>query len=314
MSKKHLTRFLVSVLIAFGLWIYVVTVVSPESEDTFYNIPVVLNNESVFSDKGLMLTKDEQPTVNLRLRGNRADLNNLKTSDIIVVADLSKINKAGAQSLSYDVSFNGGKEFEIVSQAPNRLSLEVAEWSTKDVPVEIAYTGTLGLDYIAYKHEATLDYQTVTVTGPKEVVDQVSKAVVEVNLDDKTETLSESHRYTLCNEDGEPVDAATLKTNVPEVNVTLRIQRVKEIPLYLDVIYGGGATASTTTITMTAPFLSASTFSFARSAFKTPPLYLSARTVATKTTHFGFRLAKRHLISKNFSAPRSAPKPASVIV
>ena len=28
----------------------------------------------------------------------------------------------------------------------------------------------------------------------------------------------------------------------------------------------------------------------------------------------GLRLAKRHLMSKNFSAPRSAPKPASVIV
>ena len=39
----------------------------------------------------------------------------------------------------------------------------------------------------------------------------------------------------------------------------------------------------------------------------------SARTVATSTTASGFKPAMRHLISKNFSAPRSAPKPASVI-
>ena len=44
------------------------------------------------------------------------------------------------------------------------------------------------------------------------------------------------------------------------------------------------------------------------------PLYFRARTVATMTTALGFRPAMRHLMSRNFSAPRSAPKPASVMV
>ena len=43
-----------------------------------------------------------------------------------------------------------------------------------------------------------------------------------------------------------------------------------------------------------------------------PPCILSARTVATTTTASGFKPAMRHLMSRNFSAPRSAPKPASV--
>ena len=249
MNKKNLIRLLVSILIAFSLWVYVVTVISPESEDTFFNIPVVLNNESVLSDKGLMLTTEAEPTVNLRLRGNRTDLSNLKTSDITVVADLSKINEAGQQTLSYSVTVNG-YSFEVVNQTPNQITLDVAEWASKEVPVVVDYTGTLGLDYIAYKHEAVLNYENVTLTGPKEVVDQVTQAVIEVNLDDKTETISESYRYTLCDENGEPVDAASLKTNVAEVTLTLRIQRVKEVALLLDVTYGGGATKDTTTITM----------------------------------------------------------------
>ena len=40
----------------------------------------------------------------------------------------------------------------------------------------------------------------------------------------------------------------------------------------------------------------------------------SARTVPTTTTASGVRPAIRHLMSRNFSAPRSAPKPASVTV
>ena len=44
-----------------------------------------------------------------------------------------------------------------------------------------------------------------------------------------------------------------------------------------------------------------------------PPWYFKALVVTTKTTASGFNLALRHLISKNFSAPKSEPKPASVI-
>ena len=41
-------------------------------------------------------------------------------------------------------------------------------------------------------------------------------------------------------------------------------------------------------------------------------MYFNALTVATITTASGLSPAFLHLISKNFSAPRSAPKPASV--
>ena len=63
----------------------------------------------------------------------------------------------------------------------------------------------------------------------------------------------------------------------------------------------------------TIPFFNASRFSSESWSFGTPPLYFNARTVATRTTASGWMPALRHLISKNFSAPRSAPNPASVI-
>ena len=61
------------------------------------------------------------------------------------------------------------------------------------------------------------------------------------------------------------------------------------------------------------PFSRAGTFSPESSALGTPPLYFRARTVATTTTQEGVRPAMRHLMSMNFSAPRSEPKPASVM-
>lgn len=247
--KQKILYLLLSAVLAFGAWTYVVTVVSPESEDTFYNIPVVLINEQVLIDKGLMVVSESNPTMTLRLRGNRSDLNGLKNSDITIIADLSKINAAGEQNLSCDISFTGASNaFEILDQKPTQITLQIAEWATKEIPVNLEYTGMLGPDYIAYKDEVELDRESVTITGPKNVVDQIAQARINVDLNNRVESISESYRYTLCDDKGNPVDASSIKTNAAEIRMTLRILRVKEIQLKVDVIYGGGATQENTTI------------------------------------------------------------------
>ena len=60
------------------------------------------------------------------------------------------------------------------------------------------------------------------------------------------------------------------------------------------------------------PFSTAEEFSSPRFSLVTPPFIFKALTVATKTTADGFKSAFLHLILRNFSAPKSAPKPASV--
>ena len=60
------------------------------------------------------------------------------------------------------------------------------------------------------------------------------------------------------------------------------------------------------------PFSRYSKFSFLMSSRGEPPWYFKAFIVATITTISGFFSSFRHFISKNFSAPKSAPNPASV--
>ncbi len=243
--KNKFSYFLIALVMAFGLWTYVVTTVSPESEATFYNIPVEweAGSENILKqEERLMVLSDSKPTVTLRLRGNRSDLDKLKNSDITVVADLGKINHAGEQTLNYNVYFTGnGGAFEIVDQNPSVLKLQIVEWDTKDVPVVVNYTGSLGLDYIAFKDEVMPNPNSITISGPKSVVDQVAQARVDVDLTNQTETISQSYRATLCNSKGEPLDVGTITAD-GNVRLTLRILRVKELLLEVTPSYGGGVT------------------------------------------------------------------------
>ena len=248
--KKKVLYLLFSVAVACGLWLYVITVVSPESKETFRDIPVVLQNEKALHSKGMMVTSAEIPTVTLELVGNRSDLRKLNSSNITLVADLSKIYRTGEQYLYYDVIFPADVPVSIENQEPAGIRVTVSERDTKEVPVVVEYSGKVPEGFLVDKENQTLDFEKVTVTGPASVVEKIHEAKILVDLEGHRDTISQSYAYTLCDEQGNAVDAERIVTDVTEVMLTLNIQYVKQIMLQLNVIPGGGATVETSKITL----------------------------------------------------------------
>lgn len=241
--KSNFVRMALALLISFALWLYVISVVSPESEDTFYDIPVSYQND-ILDERGLMIVS-ETPTVTLRLKGNRSDLNELNASNITILVDLSAIQTPGTQMLSYRVTYPANlpnNAFETLSQTPNLLQLKVEQKIKKNVPVVLEYIGSVPEGFVAEKETPVMDTTVVEVSGPKSSVDLIHQATIQVDLTDKTESLVGAFDYVLCNEVGEPVDAEMIVTNVEQVNLSVKIQAIKEIPLVLNLVDGGGAT------------------------------------------------------------------------
>ena len=251
MAKNKILSVLLAITIALVLWVYVITVVSPNSEVTIYNIPVVVQGEPMLESYGLMNVTENIPTVTLKLSGNRSDLNKVNSSNITVVVDLSKVYEAGTTNLRYSISYPGDVPAGALteeSRYPSTIPIEVERKIRKEVPVNIRYVGELSEDFIVDKENKILDYNTVTVSGPESVVDQITQAIIDVDLTGKTVSFSDNYRYSLCNDQDEPVDAQKVDTNVAQVNLTLYIERVKELPLVVTVVNGGGATKETSEI------------------------------------------------------------------
>ena len=250
--KNKLGSFLLALLFACGLWLFVVTVEQPESESTYYDIPVVYQNEDVLAERGLMIVS-ERPTVTLKLKSTRTNLRNLNEANINILVNLANIREAKAYSLNYSLSFPGNvpqSEVSVVSTSAEQIKLKVERRITKQVEVVPVYNGSVPEGMIAHKEEAELDYEFIDVTGPESVVQNVAKAVIQVDLEGQTQTIAGEYAYTLCDVDNNPVDSALLTTNVEMVNLMLKIQQVKEIELRVKIIPGGGATEQTSTITL----------------------------------------------------------------
>ena len=90
-----------------------------------------------------------------------------------------------------------------------------------------------------------MDTAFVEVSGPESSVSQISRAIIQLDLANRTESIVGAFQYMLCDEEGNPVDAQMITTNVEEVNLSVKIQRLKEIPLVLNLVDGGGATQET---------------------------------------------------------------------
>jgi len=248
--KNKVLGVLLSLVIAFGLWLYVVTVVSPESDETYYNIPVALQNENILKERGLMLTSD-YPTVSLRLEGNRTDLIELNSGNITVLANVAGIIAPGTHLLDYSVTYPGNmNNINVLNKNPELVALKVEKRITKPVPVVIQYEGAVPEGFLADKENVVLDYPTIDVTGPESAVSQVEQAIIQVDLNKQVETIVGEYTYILCNDKGERVDVQMVTTNAEAVNMTLRIFRVKEIELTVQVVDGGGATEDNSSITI----------------------------------------------------------------
>lgn len=254
MKSKVLT-ILLSAAIAFGLWLYVITVERTQIEYTFYNVPVVMDGESVLEDRGLMITSDTDQTVNLTLSGNRSDLNKLRSSDITVLVDLTRIYEAGEKTLSYTVSFPGDVQnsaIEIVSRQPDSVKLTVAQWATKEIPIQITPTGKPAEGYKIDEANISATPKSVDISGPKELIDQIAMGKITVNMKDAKESYEQRQKITLCDAQGNPVDEDLNNVFVDNhmILVKVPILMEKEISLRLPIIPGGGLTEADVTLTM----------------------------------------------------------------
>lgn len=248
--KNKILSILLSVAVAFGLWLYVINVENPGSTETFYDIPVVWEGETVLNERDFLIVAGENATVDLKLTGNRSDLNELTAADITVKADISNIG-AGKHRLQYNVSFPrrfATNAFAWEDLGQGYVTVTVEKKIIKDVDVVIQWVGERSEDHVYDTDNRVLDYTSIEITGPSSVADLITQAVIQVDLTGRVESFAESYRYTLCDAEGNPVDAEMITVDNTEVRMELKIQRIKEVELYMDVAYGAGANENNTSV------------------------------------------------------------------
>lgn len=255
---NKIVKILFPLVLAFSLWLYVVTVVSPGSESTINNVPVSVPSQRILWQRGLMIVSDTELAVDVKLEGNRTDLNNLDRSDITVEVDLTPIYDAGTYEIACNVRVAGN----VTAQTePGSIKLVVVERQEKQMPITVKFEGNTPDNYV--KGKAVLDRETVTIVGPKSLVNTVAEVAVTVDLSGHKTDIEQTLPITLLDSQGTPVTGLTvidqeLDNEVTEVTVNVPIVMFKELPVIVNLIGGGGATAENTKLELSDSTISVS--------------------------------------------------------
>jgi len=189
--------------------------------------------------------------VTLRLSGNRADMINLNSSNITLRADLSRIYSAGEQTLTYSIVYPGdvpSNAFKIISQTPQQITLKVVERKSVAVDV-IPVISETDAGYVALEDEIELSHEKITVAGPADVIDRIANAEINIDLTGQQGTVKQQFDVILRDVDGNVVENKWVKATPETIECTLKIQKIQEVEIAVEVLEGAGLTGDQYTVT-----------------------------------------------------------------
>lgn len=256
MKDSKIISFIAALIVAIGLWIYVVTVVNPDGETLISDIPVVFSGEEVLQeDQNLIIADGRDASVSVQFSGKNTELKKLlqARSEISAVVDVTNVRSAKEYTLTYDVSLPSGvseSEITISDRRPARITFSVERLVTRQIPVKGDFSGLEVAD--GYMLESTtFDFDTVTVKGPEQEVSAIETALVTVSRTNLNRSFVQDVPYTLVDADGNAVDMTNLTTDTDTLELSASVVMYKEVPLDVTFINGGGATDSDVTYTIT---------------------------------------------------------------
>lgn len=247
--KNKLPMMLLALLLAVLVWLYDVTVVNPNDALTFSGIPVAFENEDIMRAQDLMVDEGSSPSVTLRISGRRSELKKLSRLNIQVSVDLSQIREAGTHELPYTVRYPANvnsADLSIDNRTPAAVSVAVEHYIRRLVPITTELVGKLGSgtngeSYAVDTGAIEIDPAEVAVTGPAELVESIESAHVVIDQEGITQTTAAECEFTLLDENGDEVDREGLVTDCETLSVTVPVHKLKEVPLVVKTVPGGGA-------------------------------------------------------------------------
>lgn len=123
-SAINKLNIVISIIIAFASWVYVVYNFAPMKDVTYTNIPVSYVGEESLEYQGLKLKDVEEKTVDVVLSIRRTDYSKITNDDIQVVADVSDAIE-GNNGISLDVLTPEGSTLQKIST--KSVSVKVGE-------------------------------------------------------------------------------------------------------------------------------------------------------------------------------------------
>ena len=204
-----------SVVLAFGLWIFVTDAENPEQTRRL-PIDIPVNPVNVPPD---VVTAGELETVRVQIRVEENALEGLTKEDFQATVDLDGLT-VGEYELPVEVEpLTDRGNLRIVDVLPSSINVRLAQLLSKTVPADLEISGSPPSDFSIKSTE--LDIDDAVVAGPQESVGVVTKVVAPVDIQGRTESFEGAVRLEGRDERGVLVQGLTIDPAFTDVRIEI---------------------------------------------------------------------------------------------
>ena len=225
-NKKF--NIVLSLLIAIGIWAYVIGETNPADTKTFRDIPITLINGHILDESGLAVRDVSVETVNVSLTGSRADINKIDEEDIAASVDLSDA-AMGENHLRVDIRIPDSAELE--DKSVNKVTVTVERKVSKEFDIRPEYAGNFTSEQEPITVE--MNHETVTVTGAESLVDKVDHVCAKVSGEVTKKMKTINSELTPVDKNNQRIDR--LKLSSSSVQITAQLAVLKTVKLEVPV-------------------------------------------------------------------------------
>ena len=230
---SHWLLKIISLLLAFTLWFVVISTDDPVDERRFQNIKVNLLNTELLAENNQVYEILDNTDV---LRTVTFDAPNsvrreIQSSDIIAEADLTNLTVTN----TVEIKFSCPKYSDQVQNIRGNIEyvkLNIEEKADKWINIEVIRTGDVAEGYLI--GATTLDRNRMHIEGPKSAIEEIVKAVVDVDVAGITSNSTASGEIRLVDAEGNEVIRNSVAQNMDSATITVTVWNIKEFP----VVYG----------------------------------------------------------------------------
>ena len=241
-----------AILVSIALWLYIAYAENSDVTQPYNNIDITFTGDDVVSERNLSVTNIDTDTLSLKIRGKRNVISKLSKNAITVTADMSVITNSGVFQVPYTVDYDGlgynSNNLYIVEASVDYITVTVSKMVDVVLPVTGQYEGRVADGYRAEPME--FNPQSVTVSGPEELVSTLHHAMVILQRDTVSKAVTDTLSYKLIDNDGQEISADNFKLSTDKIKVTLPIVMVKDVALSVKLVPGAGASEENTKITI----------------------------------------------------------------
>lgn len=228
-KSKHIVAKLLCLVAACCVWMYVMNLESTDFERVFAQVPVVVDGVTALNAKSDMsVITGYDNTVDVIISGKKSEVQKLTAEEIRVSVDVSDLNEAGKFMLP--VRIQVGDAFKAVNEEQLSAEIYVDVNTTREIPVRI-----LNLDYIISSSytmgEPVLSQETVTVTGPRQVLELIDSAALDFDLGTVTTSVTMVGTPRLVDVDGVKLSNPYVRSDITEITVNIPVVTTKTLKL-----------------------------------------------------------------------------------